>query len=53
MRATITAIANQKGDVYKRQQCFLTAAVHNIKRLVASFYRAFQAFLSFYPCVCA
>ena len=36
-----------------REQCFLTAAVQNIKRLVASFYRAFQAFLSFYPCVCA
>ena len=36
-----------------REQCFLTAAVQNIKRLVASFYRTFQAFLSFYPCVCA
>ena len=35
-----------------REQCFLTAAVQNIKRLVASFYRAFQVFLTFYPCVC-
>ena len=36
-----------------REQCFLTAAVQNIKRLVASFYRAFPAFLTFYPCACA
>ena len=36
-----------------REQCFLTAAVQNIKRLVASFYRAFPAFLAFYPCACA
>ena len=36
-----------------REQCFLTAAVQNIKRLVASFYRAFRAILTFCPCVCA
>ena len=35
-----------------REQCFLTAAVQNIKRLVASFYRAFQVFLTLYPCAC-
>ncbi len=35
-----------------REQCFLTAAVQIIKRLVASFYRAFQVFLTLYPCAC-
>ena len=35
-----------------REQCFLTAAVQNIKRLVASFYRAFRAILTFCPCAC-
>ena len=35
-----------------REQCFLTAAVQNIKRLVASFYGAFQVFLTLYPCAC-
>ena len=44
--------ARMLGMQNMRGQCSLTAAVQNIKRLSASFYRAFQAFLTFYLCAC-